>query len=98
MLGFGRSLLSRLLLNWAIFSLLVFFTLPATVDLPLAAFGIGGSRGMSDMPDRASSINFGLDGLTSRRARQILLAGMSRLMLKSRNRRCWHECYAALAV
>ncbi len=24
--------------------------------------------------------------------------GMSRLMLKSRNRRCWHECYAALAV
>ena len=24
--------------------------------------------------------------------------GMSRLMLKSGNRRRWHECYAALAV
>ena len=28
------------------------------------------------MPDRASSINYGLDGLTSRRARQILLASI----------------------
>lgn len=76
MLGIGRSLLSRLLLNWAIFSLLVFFTLPATVDIPLAAFGIGGGRGRGEVMDRASSINFGLDGLTTRRARQILLASI----------------------
>lgn len=57
----GASLLSRLLVYWAIFSLVVFFTLPATVQIPLAAFGIG------------DSINFGLEGLTTRRARQILL-------------------------
>ncbi|MBM3564273.1 MAG: HAMP domain-containing histidine kinase [Alphaproteobacteria bacterium] len=78
MLGVGRSLLSRLLLNWAIFSLLVFFTLPATVDLPLAAFGIGGSRGMGEVPDRASSVNFGLEGLTTKRARQIVLASIKK--------------------
>jgi signal transduction histidine kinase len=78
MLGFGRSLLSRLLLNWAIFSLIVFFTLPATVDIPLIAFGIGGSRAVSDVPNRASKINFGLDGLATLRARQILLASIEK--------------------
>ena len=26
------------------------------------------------------------------------LAAMSRLLLKSRDRRCWHECYAAFVV
>lgn len=57
----GASLLSRLLLYWALFSLVAFFTLPATVQIPLAAFGIG------------DSVNFGLEGLTTRRARQILL-------------------------
>jgi len=77
MLRFRRSLLLRLLLNWTIFSLIVFFTLPATVEIPLAAFGIGGARGMmAEAPDRASSVNFGLEGLTVRRARKILLTSI----------------------
>ncbi|MGE4173387.1 MAG: sensor histidine kinase [Methylocystis sp.] len=59
--------------------MIVFFTLPATVEIPLAAFGIGGARGiMAEAPDRASSINFGLEGLTVRRARKILLASIKK--------------------
>ncbi len=59
-----RSLSSRLVLYWVFFSMLAFFTIPVTVIIPLAAFGI----------DDIGYVK--LEGLTSKRARIILLQAL----------------------
>jgi signal transduction histidine kinase len=61
-----RSLSSRLVVNWVIFSLIVFFTVPATVLLPLAAMGI----------EDVGYVR--LEGHTVKRARIILLHALRR--------------------
>ncbi|OAI26437.1 hypothetical protein A1351_15015 [Methylosinus sp. R-45379] len=56
-----RSLSSRLVFNWVVFSLIAFFTVPATVLLPLAAFGV----------DDVGYVR--LEGHTVKRARVIVM-------------------------
>ncbi len=56
-----RSLSSRLVVYWVFFSMLAFFTVPATVLLPLAWLGI----------DDVGYVR--LEGHTVKRARRILL-------------------------
>lgn len=60
----NRSLSSRLILYWILGSFLAFFTLPATVYLPLTALRVG------------DDANTNLEGWTTKRARNLVLEAL----------------------